>query len=309
MDFSNLKINPNRLPKIFANNSHSINKTEIKRIETLLLKESVKGELTPDEYERLEELQDKQNHSSPHTVGVGAQAYLLFIYSLKKYGKAAKLISDSLMEPSAVNGILKENYVINLIEEHRGIKLYRNKATLKNDYLRGIPDAFDDEDWKRSKFVHEIKTTNNRVKFLNRKRYPMTISRFLQVQGYMALTGKKKAAIHHCLVDHPESVINDQKEKMFNYFCPDGNETSHFRDEWALMEAKLRFSDMPPSDRIFTCYVEMDRRIIDKIYNRVQVCRDWLNDFVEFDKEVESSGICTIQKNSYSALLRKLGFE
>jgi hypothetical protein len=309
MDFSNLRVNPNRLPKIFARNSQSVNQKEIQRIESLLLKEEVKGELTPLEYERLEELQEKQKFSSPHTVGIGAQAYLLFIYSLKKYGKAAKLISDSLMEPSAANGTLKENYVINLIEAHRGIKLYRNKVRLKNDYLVGVPDAFDDEDWEKSRFVHEIKTTSNRLKFLNRKRYPITIHRFLQVQGYMALTGKKKAAVHHCLVDYPEPVILYQKDKMFNYFCPDGIETDRFREEWAIMERKLRFLEMPSSDRIFTCYVERDNRIIDKIYERVQVCRDWLNDFVEFDKEVESTGICTIQQNTYSALLRKLGFE
>lgn len=309
MDFSNLRINPNRLPKIFAGNSLAISEKEQKRIAALELKEQVKGELTQLEYERLEKLQEKSKYSSPHIVGIGAQAYLLFIYSLKKHGRNAKIITDSIGEPSAANGTLKEKYVIGLIKEHRGIEIFRNKMKMKNDYLAGVPDAFDDEDWKKSLFVHEIKTTSNRVKFLNKKRYPVTIHNYLQVQGYMALTDKKKAVIHHCLVDYPESVISEQRNKLFDYFCTDGYETETFLDAWKEMEAQLRFSNMNPSDRLFSCYIDRDENVIEKIYKKVRLCREWLNDYVEFDKEVESSGICTIQKNSYLRLRQQLGLE
>lgn len=309
MDFSNLRINPNRLPKIFANNSQCVSEKEVKRIKDLQLKESVKGTLTEGEYERLEKLQEKQKYSDPHTVGIGAQSYLLFLYSLKKYGQPAKIISDSFVEPSASNGILKENYAIKLLEEHCAIKIYRSKARIKNEYLLGIPDAFDDEDWTRSKFVHEIKTTSNRIKFLNKKRYPLTIHNFLQLQGYMALTRKKKAAIHHCLVDFPEVTIEEQRKRLFDYLCTDGYETSRFLEAWSDAEKKLRFSEMKPETRIFSCFVDRDERIVNKIYKRVQVCRDWLNDYAKFNEEVESSGISTIQRNSYLTLLQRLGLE
>lgn len=309
MDFSNLRVNPNRLPKIFASNSQCIADKESKRIDDLLLKEGVKGELTPKEYDRLEKLQEKQKYSSPHTVGIGGQAYLLFIYSLKKYGNPAKIITDHIGEPSASNGILKENYVINLLQEHRGITIYRNKARIKNDYLMGVPDAFDDEDWKLSKFVHEIKTTSNRVKFLNKKLYPVTVHNFLQAQGYMALTGKKKAVIHHCLVDYSEIIISDQRNRLFDYFCPDGYETARFSEAWVELEGRLRFSDMKPEARIFSCYFDRDDRVINKIYKKVQVCRNWLNDYAKFNEEIESSGISTILKNSYSVLHQRLGLE
>lgn len=309
MDFNNLRINPNRLPKIFAHNSQGVSEKEVKRITDLQLKESVKGKLTPAEYERLEKLQEKQKYSDPHTVGIGGQSYLLFLYALKKYGQPAKIISDSIGEPSASNGILKENYAIKLLDDHYGIKIYRSKARIKNDYLLGIPDAFDDEDWTKSKFVHEIKTTSNRVKFLTKKRYPLNNHNFLQIQGYMALTGKKRAAIHHCLVDYSEIIIQEQRKKLFDYLCPDGYETATFLEEWSDKEGKLRFSDMKPESRIFSCFVDRDDRIINKIYKKVQVCRDWLNDYAKFNEEVESTGICTIQRNSYSILLQRLGLE
>lgn len=309
MDFSNLRINPNRLTKIFAGNSQGISDKQDKRIKALELKESVKGELPPGEEATLYKLLEKQKYSAPHSVGIGGQSYLLYLYTMKKYGKPAKLITDSLGEPSARNGVLKENYAIQLLNDHYGIKIYRSKIKIKNEYLNGIPDAFDDEDWNLSLMVHEIKTTSNIIKFLTKKRYPLTTHNFLQLQGYMGLTGKKKAAIHHCLVDYAEIVIEDQRKRLFDYFCPDGYETARFLEAWRELENKLRFLDMKPENRIFSCFVDRDDRIIDKIYKKVQVCRDWLNDYAEFDKEVESTGTCTIQKNSYSMLHQRLGLE
>ncbi len=309
MDFSHLKINCTRLPKIFAGNSLGISESEKERIVTLQTKEETKGELTPNEYERLDFLLDKEKYSELHTVGKGARAYLLFLYALKKYGKAAKIQTDYNGEPSAQNGILKENYVIDLLEDNTGIKIYRSKVRIKNDFLLGIPDAFDDEDWTKSKIVHEIKTTSNRILFLNRKVYPVTISNYLQAQGYMALTGKKKAVIHHSLVDYAEKIISDQRARMFNYFCPDGYETSRFLEAWRIKEGQLRFSDMKPSERVFSCFFDRDEKLIQKIYKKVQVCRDWLDTYSELDKEIESSGTSIIQKNSFSALRRKLGLE
>lgn len=266
MDFSNLRINPNRLPKIFAANSQGISDKQEKRIKALELKESVNGQLPPVEEATLYKLLERQKYAAPHSVGIGGQSYLLYLYAMKKYGKPAKLITDSLGEPSASNGILKESYAIQLLNDHYGIKIYRSKVKIKNEFLNGIPDAFDDEDWKLSLMVHEIKTTSNRIKFLTKKRYPLTNHNFLQLQGYMGLTGKKRAAIHHCLVDHAEIIIADQRKRLFDYFCPEGYETARFLEAWRELEGKLRFSDMKQDNRIFSCFVDRDDRVIDKIY-------------------------------------------
>lgn len=308
MDFSNLRINPNRVSKIFVNNSHGVTNTEAERIEVLQAKEK-SGVLTPGEYERLDFLEEKNKYSALHTVGKGAQAYLLYIFSIKKYGMPAKVHGNSVGQQSAPNGILKEPKVIELLENFRGITLYRSKVRIKNDYLIGIPDAFDDEDWERSKMVHEIKTTSNRVQFLHKKIYPFTFHNYLQIQGYMALTGKKMAAIHHCLVDYHEDIILSERDRMFRYFCPDGYETARFLEEWRLKEGQLRFSGMPEDQRVFTCFIDRDERVIEKIYKKVKVCREWLNNYSILDKEIESTGTTNIQKNSFLKLRQKLGLE
>ena len=202
MDFSELRINPNRIYKLFVNNSDSISQKERERINTLHKKERDTGKLTPTEYERLEFLREKEINSEVHSFGIGAQKYLFYIYCLKKYGKPPVLLGDgSGMTKSASNGILKENKIIELIENNTGIILHRNKETLKTDFLKGVPDAFDNEDWKKSLMVHEFKSTSDIVKFQFKKRYPVNFHDYLQIQSYLSIANKKRGAIHFCLVD------------------------------------------------------------------------------------------------------------
>ena len=83
LDFSDLRINCNRIIRIFARNADCISDKELERIETLLQK-SVLKDLTPKEEERLEELQNKRDESGHHIVNRSAQKYLWFIYLQRK---------------------------------------------------------------------------------------------------------------------------------------------------------------------------------------------------------------------------------
>lgn len=283
MDFSNLRINCNRLGLIFAKNSDCITPGEEKRLQDLLLKEKL-GKLTETQLDRIEVLQEKKDASEPHIVSRGAQTYLLYVYTLKRYGKPEKLIIEGDINPAAANGILKEPFVIDLVYRISGIKLYRNKKTLRNEYLHGVVDAWDSEDWESSKLVHEVKTTSDACKFFLRKRYPLSKAQYLQAQGYLALSDRDTANVHFCLVDHHESVIAEQRQLLFNYLCPDGCETARFAEEWSKKEGKLRFKHIPDKDRIFTCPVARNDEVIDKIYKKVKDCRKWLNDFSDFNE-------------------------
>lgn len=286
MDFNKLRVNCNRLHRIFAHNADCITEKEEKRLQELLLKDRLSS-LTEKESERLEVLQDKKDESDPHIVSRSAQMYLLFRYFIVKYGKFPNLFTHGYINPSAANGVLKEPYSIELISRISGIKLYRNKQTIKSEYLTGVIDAWDSPDWQESKLVHEIKTTSNACKFLLRKRYPLTKLNILQAQGYMALTDKDTCHIHFCLVDFPESTISEQHDELFSYLCPDRIVTDKFTEEWTAMENRLRFSNIPDKDRIFTCKVERDEEIIGKIYKKIMDCRKWLNDFVEFNETAD----------------------
>jgi hypothetical protein len=282
LDFSTLRLNCNRVSRIFAHNPDCIKESELDRIEALKKKYLIK-DLTPKESARLEELENKRDDSGFHIVNKPTQNYLWFIYLNRKYGAAPKIITGhEYGNPFAPNGIIKEPYVIGLIEQVAGMKLYRNKATIKNDFLHGIVDAIDEELVEESNMVHEIKTTSDRIRFNFRRRYPLDKQRFLQAQGYLAISGKDQALIHYCLVDYPESIIQEQKKLHRDSYIKADLPVIDFENYWSKQESFFRHKNIPDKDRLFTCLVPRDEAAIEKIYKKVVDCRTWLNELVEF---------------------------
>lgn len=287
LDFSNLKINCNRIGRIFARNSECITDKELERIDVLTKKEVIKP-LTEKELARLEELENKRDESGYHIVNKPTQNYLWFIYLKRKYGAAPKIFTGHEGNQFAPNGIIKEPYAINLVEQIAGIKLYRNKVRSYNDFLHGVVDAFDAEVASESEMVHEIKTTSDRIRFNFRRRYPLDKQRLLQVQGYLAISGKDKALLHHCLVDYPESTISEQREMHLQKYINADMSITEFDNYWNIQEDLFRHKNIPDKDRLFTCVVDRDEAYIEKIYKKVVDCRTWLTELVEFMENTKS---------------------
>lgn len=290
LDFGGLKINCNRIIRIFANNADCITDKELDRIETLLQK-SVLKDLTDKESERLIELQNKRDESGYHIVNRPAQKYLWFIYLQRKFGAFPQIITGYEGNPFAPNGTRKEPHVISLIENTSGLKLFRNKVRQKNDYLHGIIDAFDNEIPDESISVHEIKTTSDRVKFNFRRRYPLDKHNFLQIQGYLAISGKDNAIIHYCLLDYPDSVISEQKELHYKKYIYLNESSDGFPEYWEKQEMALVHGTVPEKDRIFSCSIDRNEEAIEKIYKKVVDCRTWLVELVEFMENTKNINI------------------
>lgn len=281
LDFSDLKINANRISRIFARHPECISDKELERID-VLKKKDITTYLTEKEANRLEELENKRDESGYHIVNKPTQTYLWFIYLKRKYGDYPRILTGYEVNPYAPNGTLKEPYSISLIEKVAGLKLFRNKVRQKNDYLHGIIDAFDQPLCSDSNMVHEIKTTSDRIKFNFKRRYPLAKSNYLQLQGYISIAGKDAGLIHHCLVDYPESVILEQKTLHRNRFINSGGSFDEFYQYWNKKEPLYRHENVPNIDRIFSCPVDKDEAAIEKIYKKVVDCRTWLTELVEF---------------------------
>lgn len=290
LDFSDLRINCNRIIRIFAKNADCITDKELIRIDALLQKDVLKG-LTEKESDRLDELQNKRDESGHHIVNRDAQKYLWFIYLQRKFGSYPKILTGHEINPYAPNGTRKEPHVISLIENVSGLKIFRNKIRQKNDFLHGVIDAFDNEIPDDSICVHEIKTTSDRVKFNFRRRYPLDKHKFLQAQGYLAISGKDNAMIHYCLLDYPDSVISEQKELHRKRYVHTTGSIDGFPEYWKNQERALTHSNIPEKDRIFSCSVDRNEEAIEKIYKKVVDCRTWLTEIVEFMENTKNINI------------------
>ena len=99
------------------------------------------------------------------------------------------------------------------------------------------------------------------------------------MQGYMAVTGKPFGEVFRVLSDFTEDDIEKQKDKLVRELCPDGVLTEEFEEEWYMTENAMRFSNIPEEERITYFHTERDEKIIDKIYEKVEFCREWLSEF------------------------------
>lgn len=278
MDFSKVKIQPSRLGVVMADVKGIM--SESMQIELARLK--IKESLTQNQEWRLADLQYRQDTYDPKKVTGSCESYLISLYGYLKYGRRPQMKGD--MPIQLIKGIKSEIRATEMVERVTAQKLYRYKSKLTNDYLNGQLDVLDAKKVEDSKLIVEVKNSSRLPNFLYSAKEPLPTKIFFQMQGYFALTGKERGLVYYCLVDLPDHLIEEQKQLLFNELCPDGVFTSLFEEEWAEKEHGFRYNDIPEEERIIPFYVERDERIIENIYEKIDICREWLAKFEQTHK-------------------------
>jgi len=276
MDFSKVKLNCSQLGVVMSEPKGALTDKMFDRLEYLKVKEN----RTPSqELERIE-LQFRMYNYDPTALSLSCSMYLMFIYQYLKYGKQVYHMKKSKRQMTQlIRGTKMEKTSFEIIKRVTGQNLYRIKSQLSNDYLKGQMDAVNGSTIKKSTKVIDIKTSYTQFEFMKCVLSDVKRAHSFQMQGYLALTGKEYGEIYHVLPDFTEDVIQEHKEKMFELLCPDGVVTTHFKQEWQQAEDSMRFSHIPDEERIIYYPVERDEKIIGKIYEKVEFCREWLSKF------------------------------
>lgn len=264
-----------------APSKDAITQVQLDKIDKYLTKEKP---LTDRQRQELNSLLDKRDSTPEVSFSGAAQSYLLFLYRVRKYGRQYSMrgeVSDALLK-----GLKKEKSAADLISEAYGINLFRDKKQVKNDYLVGALDIMDGETVELSDKIYEIKNSYDLSTFLRSMNKPLDKRHYLQMQGYLGISGKKYGEICYCLTEHPEEVIQQQKDIIMAELCPDGIVSDKFEQYWEFVERKLRYSDIPAKERVFSHLVERDNEVIDKIYERVEDARIWLSEYALFHEKV-----------------------
>lgn len=154
-------------------------------------------------------------------------------------------------------GIEMENYAISYaqmhIENNQVTPSFKNEKQFENDYMTGTPDVFfDDEVW-------DIKCSWDCFTFpLFEKKIPNK-DYYYQLQGYMALTGLKKAKLVYVLADMPDDLI--ERELLYN-------ENAKYED--------YIYSNVDDKYRIKVFKIDRDEDVINAIKEKVIQCRNYL---------------------------------
>jgi hypothetical protein len=148
-----------------------------------------------------------------------------------------------------------ENEAIEAVKEYLDLNpfIFKNEESYENDYLTGTPDLKVDEDdtiidikisWEYWTFPYMLNT-------LKETAYDY------QLQGYMDLTGYSKAKVVYVLMNTPLDLLDPG-------------------------DPQIDYSNVPWDKRIKQFEVKKNSSMIDKIYEKVEIARDYISNNYDY---------------------------
>lgn len=196
-----------------------------------------KPKLTEKQQATLSDLEQKKaNPDLPDT---------LTSYLKKWYAEKVFNYRDEQRSKYTEKGNWMEADALDLVSGHLdwyGVE--KNDVYFENEWLQGTPDYIH----KPTSTTLDTKCSWDGKTHLDHVMSPVSPVYWWQGQGYMDLTGSKSHIVAHVLLDTIEDL---------NY------------------GVAIEF-DATPRERIHIKQFDFDQSAIDRVYDRVQVCRDWL---------------------------------
>jgi len=163
-----------------------------------------------------------------------------------------------------------EDYSIDIIAEKMGFgMLVKNEQYFENDYLCGTPDIVLKDTIIDAKSSWDCFTFPLFDTELNKNYY-------WQVQGYMALTGIKKAFVCYVLNDTPMHLI--QKEAF--WYCKQNGYEDLDLEVFNQFIEKMTYQNIPMEYKFKSFEVEYNQADIDLIYDRVEIARNYIKTLI-----------------------------
>ncbi len=204
------------------------------------------------------------------------KSYLIQAYVLSKYGRVREIQTKQM-----IKGTISEEESIDLFSVLEKKPYNKNTERLYNEYLSGCPDLFDGETIQTSTEIIDIKSSWDIFTFLSNVESPENDAYYWQLQGYLSLTGAQIGTIAYCLVNTPDSLIEGEKYNLLRKMDVATEEDPAFKKELAKLMANRKFDDIPMAERMLTYSIERNDEDIDKIFKKVEKCREFLSEFEE----------------------------
>lgn len=202
------------------------------------------------------------------------KTYLIQAYVLSKYGRVREIITKQM-----VKGTISEEDAIELFSILEDKYYQKNTERISNDFICGTPDMYDGETLFTSTEIIDIKSCWDVFTFLSNVESPENSNYYWQLQGYMALTGAKIGTIAYCLVNTPDSIVLGEKYNLLRKMDVATEEDPSFKKEFAMLQANRKYDDIPMSERLLTFSIERNDEDIEKIYKKVEKCREFIAEF------------------------------
>ena len=173
-----------------------------------------------------------------------------------------------------------EPEVLALVSILDGVLLTKNEERIENDWSSGLPDAIEVTS-ENEVIIHDVKCPDNIENYFSVIGKKLISQYYWQMQGYMDLTGAKKAKVHYCLINSPEHQIKSAAEALLRRM----NVISEYSPEYVQAQNQLvknlTYDDIPVQERRWMIEVERNDDDILRARKKVEKCKEWL---IEFEK-------------------------
>ena len=213
--------------------------------------------------------------SKSETLSETTKTHLVEVYVREVHGRE-KEITTKYME----KGLSVEEDSITLYSRFNKKFYSKNEERLKNSFVIGTPDLFEGDSIETASHIIDIKSSWDIFTFYAVRGTAINKNYYWQLQGYMDLTGAKTATLAYCLVNTPDTLIEDEKRKLqwkMGIIDPTGNDL--YEEACAKIEKSMIFDDVPLERRVFEFKIERNDEDIMRMHKRVEECRQWLQQF------------------------------
>ena len=196
-----------------------------------------------------------------------AKTSLLEVYVKEIYGREKEIKTKPMKK-----GTLVEDDSITTLSMYDGKIYQKNEIRYENEFITGTPDIVDGK-------VVDIKSSYDLWTFLANIDSKIDKGYWWQLQGYMWLTGLKKAELVYVLSNMPEEMILQEKYYLLKRMNVISEESPEYIKAAAELEKRLKFDDIPVNQRVIKFSFGIDEAALDFIESKVKAARIELERF------------------------------
>lgn len=206
-----------------------------------------------------------------------AKNHLKEVYIRHKYDRSKDIQTKAMKK-----GLECEDESIFMLSKFNGELYEKNEERFSNGYITGLPDVITED------CIIDVKTCQDIWTFHDKVGETISDNYYAQIQAYMWLTNRSKGQIAFCLTDATPQMVMDEQLYAFRK----GNYVTELSPEYVQkcqeIEKAMIYQDIPLSERIWVVNVHLDQEFIEKIPQKVEKARIYLQ---EYDQILQKTSI------------------
>ncbi|MEZ2446096.1 hypothetical protein AB6805_30485 [Chitinophaga sp. RCC_12] len=202
-----------------------------------------------------------------------ALTHLIDIYVSRKYGRKTDVSSKYIEK-----GLAVEEDSITLFCLVKGRFFKKNEETLKNRFLIGTPDLFEGESITKADHIIDVKSSWDIFTFFRNFTKDMNKMYYWQLMAYMDLSSSKSASLAYCLVNTPESLIQDEERKLLYKMNAGTTENPYYMEACEELRKLSIYDDIPIKERMIQFTIERNESDIQRMHDKIEKARLYLNE-------------------------------